>query len=70
MIENTGKPIPEEDLKHIKEMFYTSDESRHDSRNHRGLGLYLADQIFEMHGLEVRIAYRADGVMVTVERKG
>ena len=70
MIENSGNPIPEEDLGHIKEMFYTGDESRHDSRNHRGLGLYLADQIFEMHGLEMNIANRTDGVMVTVERKG
>jgi len=69
MIENSGKVIGEEDLKHIKDMFYTGDESRHDSSNHRGLGLYLADRIFMMHGLHLEIANREDGVMVTVSHR-
>ena len=68
-IENTGKTISEENMEHVKDMFFTGDESRHDSKNHRGLGLYLANQIFEMHDLMLEIGNREDGVMVTVRRK-
>ena len=56
-------------MEHVKDMFFTGDESRHDSKIHKGLGLYLANQIFEMHDLRLEIGNREDGVMVTVRRK-
>lgn len=67
-IENSGDLIPEKDLPHICEMFYTGDKSRNSKIKHTGLGLYLANKIFRMHGLALKVENGKDGVIVTVER--
>lgn len=69
MIENTADPIPEEDLPHLCDMFFTSNKSRKSAVNHKGLGLYLAKRILDMHGLKLIIANSDIGVQVTLNRK-
>ncbi len=56
IIENTGTLIPEEDLTHVFDMFYTGDKSRNSKEKHLGLGLYLAKKIITLHHLDIRIS--------------
>jgi len=64
-IENTAEPIPEEDLPHLCEMFYTGDKSRHLGSQHKGLGLYLVKRIFDIHNISFRFENTDIGVKVT-----
>lgn len=66
-IENTADAIREEDLPHVCDMFFTSNKSRKSDLNHKGLGLYLAKRIFEMHKLNMKIENSELGVKVTVQ---
>lgn len=68
MIENNGNPIPEEDLKHLCEMFYSGDKSRTSGKKHMGLGLYLAKKILLLHKLNLTIANSDMGVRVFITR--
>lgn len=68
-IENTGDNIPPEHLPHVCEMFYTVNQSRGGREKHLGMGLYLARQIFAMHGAELKVENTEEGVRVTVEKK-
>lgn len=68
-IENTGDNIPPEHLPHVCEMFYTVNQSRGAREKHLGMGLYLARQIFAMHGAELKVENTEEGVRVTVEKK-
>ncbi len=65
-VENTASPLSEEQLARAFEMFYQGEESR--SGEHLGLGLYLADKIFKLHGLKVEIENTQQGVKVTVQK--
>lgn len=65
-IENTGKPIDEEDLPHVCDMLYTGDKSRNSQGKHMGLGLYLAKKILELHNLKLTIENTDIGVKVTI----
>lgn len=49
-ITNTGKGIPEKDLKKIFERFYKVDQSRSTDVKSTGLGLYLIKSIIDIHG--------------------
>jgi signal transduction histidine kinase len=66
MIENTADAIEEENLPHICELFFTGDKSRNSDENHKGLGLYLAKKIFDLHGIELKIENMDIGVKVTI----
>ena len=68
-IENTADAIKKEDLPHVCDMFFTSNKSRKSDINHKGLGLYLAKRIFEMHKLDMKIENSELGVMVTVQNE-
>lgn len=68
-IENTGDNIPPEHLPHVCEMFYTVNQSRGGREKHLGMGLYLARQIFALHGAELKVENTEEGVRVTVEKK-
>ncbi|MBS4200741.1 HAMP domain-containing histidine kinase [Bacillus sp. FJAT-49732] len=46
---NYGSYIPEEDLAHIFDVFYTGDRSRSLNHNSTGLGLFIAKNIIEQH---------------------
>ena len=65
-IENSALPIPEEDLPHLCDMFFTGNKSRSSDTKHTGLGLYLAKRIFDMHRMELKIVNSEIGVKVTV----
>lgn len=68
VIENTGTSIPEEQLSHVFDMFYTGDESRHERSKHMGLGLYLAKKICDMHGFRLEVANTDVGVKAVISR--
>lgn len=67
-IRNTGNQIPEEDLPHVFDMFYTGNKSRTSGESHLGLGLYLAKKIFDLHGLHASIGNIEDGVEVVIKK--
>ncbi|MCR2821329.1 HAMP domain-containing sensor histidine kinase [Lederbergia panacisoli] len=46
---NYGSYIPEDDLTHIFDVFYTGDRSRSLEHNSTGLGLFIAKNIIEQH---------------------
>ena len=68
-IENTGDPIPEEKLAFAGNLFYSGDENRSYQRKHLGLGLYLAERIFELHHLNMKMENTERGVRVTVQKR-
>lgn len=68
-IENTGNPIPEEKLAFAGNLFYSGDENRSYQRKHLGLGLYLAERIFELHHLKMKMENTENGVRVTVQKR-
>ncbi|MBE6088814.1 MAG: HAMP domain-containing histidine kinase [Clostridium beijerinckii] len=49
-IENEGKPIKEDELNKIFDMFYRTDESRNNRTGGSGIGLSIAKSIVELHG--------------------
>ena len=68
VIANTGERIPEEDLPRVCELFFTGNKSRGGEEKHLGIGLYLADRIFRIHGLRMKVENTACGVQVTVKK--
>lgn len=70
MIENTGNQIPDEDLPHVCDMFFTGNKSRSSDGKHKGLGLYLAKRIFDMHGVKLEVSNTDIGVSVKLNMKG
>lgn len=58
-IADTGSGIPEEDLPHIFDRFYQVDKSR-TNNNGAGLGLAIAQKIFNLHGAEVSVTSRTN----------
>ena len=73
VIANTGDQIPEEDLSRVCEMLWTGSREgrpRTSAEKHLGMGLYLADRIFRLHGMKLRVENTADGVQVIVDWSG
>ncbi|MBR3600976.1 MAG: HAMP domain-containing histidine kinase [Lachnospiraceae bacterium] len=66
-IENTADAINEDDLTHVYDMFFTSNKSRKKDVNHKGLGLYLAKRILDMHKLNLIIENTQLGVKATIQ---
>ena len=66
MIENTGERIPEEDLPHVCDLFFTGSKSRGGGERHPGVGLYLAEEIFRADGLGMKVENTDNGVRVIV----
>ena len=73
MIANTDDPIPEEDLSRVCEMLWTGSRegrTRASEEKHLGMGLYLADRIFRLHGMKMTVENTQDGVQVSVDWSG
>lgn len=69
IIENTGDPIPEENLEFVCDMFYSGNKSRSKNKKHMGLGLYLAKKILDLHRVDMVIQNSQKGVKVVLTRK-
>ena len=70
---NTGDPIPEEDRSRVCEMLWTGSRegrNRASEEKHLGMGLYLADRIFRLHGMKMTVENTQDGVQVSVDWSG
>lgn len=68
IIENTGVFMEEEELKHAFELFYTGDKSTGKKENHMGLGLFLAEKILRLHGLNLLLENSEKGVRAVIWR--
>lgn len=66
VIQNTGERIPEEDLPHVCDLFFTGSKSRGGGERHLGVGLYLAEKIFRADGLGMKVENTDNGVRVIV----
>ena len=66
VIQNTGERIPEEDLPHVCDLFFTGSKSRGRGEKHLGVGLYLAEKIFRADGLGMKVENTDNGVRVIV----
>lgn len=72
IVNNSGTPIPEEDLPHIFERFYRSDKSRtqRDEKGGYGLGLAIAKKISTKHNASIKVTSSEDlGTTFTVTFK-
>lgn len=67
-ITDTGKGFSEEALRHATEQFYMDDKSRN-SKQHSGIGLYMADLIIKQHNGELLLKNSSitKGAEVTVK---
>lgn len=66
-IKNYGVMIAEEDLKHIFELFYRTDQARNQYTSGSGLGLYLVKHILELHQFSYGIENSKEGVVFWVD---
>jgi signal transduction histidine kinase len=70
-VQDGGIGIPPEDLPHIFDRFFRSDDSRARKTGGTGLGLSIAKWILDRHNAEVDVLSRKDlGTRITVMMKG
>lgn len=68
LVQNSGDPIDEEDLKHIFERFYRTDKSRARTEGGYGLGLAIAKTIVDnMHGKISVLSDKENGTVFKLE---
>lgn len=60
---NTGTPIPEEELGKVWDVFYKVDRSRSRSKGGHGIGLSIAKRIARLHGGDVYVKNKENGVI-------
>lgn len=56
IVNTVDEDIPEEDIKHLFERFYRTDESRNSETGGHGLGLSIANAIVDAHGGKITAA--------------
>lgn len=67
LVNNTGEPIPPEDLPHLFERFYRSDKSRTQETGGYGLGLAIAKTLTEAHKGKITVeSTQAHGTTFTI----
>jgi two-component system heavy metal sensor histidine kinase CusS len=62
IVENSGEPIPQEQMPRIFDRFYRGDASRHGGGEGAGLGLAITRSIIRAHGGEISVRSRTEGV--------
>ena len=68
VVEDNGKGMTEEQLRHITEPFYRTDKARSRAEGGAGLGLALCKQIVQAHGAEMVFASEpGKGTKMTVD---
>lgn len=65
-MENTGEHIPEADLPHVFEMFYSGQRHFGDEEKHLGMGLYLTRKICALHHLSLTVQNTEMGVRAEI----
>ena len=65
-MENTGEHIPEADLPHVFEMFYSGQRHLEDEEKHLGMGLYLTRKICALHRLSLTVQNTEMGVRAEI----
>ena len=67
-VEDSGRGFTNEELKSAAEQFFQGDKSRN-SKNHYGMGLYIAKKLFEKHNGNIHFENSAElgGAKVTLE---
>ena len=69
VIRDTGSRIPEEDLPRVCDMLWSGsreEKTLQHGEKHLGMGLYLAERIFRIHGMTLKVENWTEGVQVTV----
>jgi len=61
-VENSGEPIPREQMSRIFDRFYRGDASRHGGGEGAGLGLAITRSIIRAHGGEISVRSGPEGV--------
>ncbi|MCK5780289.1 MAG: HAMP domain-containing protein [Psychrilyobacter sp.] len=68
IIRDTGKGIPEKNLKFIFERFYIQDDSRNRQKNSFGLGLSIVKDIVKLHDGKISVKSKVDkGTSIFIE---
>ncbi len=65
-VSNGATALSGEQLSHLFERFYRTNEARNESDSHYGLGLSIAKAVVEAHGGEIRAEYRSGRAVFTV----
>ncbi|OOM76478.1 HAMP domain-containing sensor histidine kinase [Clostridium sp. BL-8] len=65
-IENECKPIKEEELNKIFDMFYRTDESRNNQTGGSGIGLSIAKSIVELHEGKIWAEYKENKICINI----
>jgi len=61
-VENSGAPIPQDQMSRIFDRFYRGDASRHEGGEGAGLGLAITRSIIRAHGGEISVRSGMEGV--------
>jgi len=59
-VKDTGCGIPEEDLEHVFDRFYRSENSKQNRSNTSGLGLAIVRKILDLHGSRITVTSQLD----------
>ncbi len=66
-ISDSGRGIPEEELRHIFKPFYKIDKSRERSLGGNGIGLSIVKRIVDLHGADIEVKSKpGEGTAITV----
>lgn len=65
-VSNKAKEMDPEQLSHLFDRFYRTDEARSDADAHYGLGLSIAKAVTESHGGNIRADYKNGSAVFTV----
>ena len=65
-VSNKAKEMDPEQLSHLFDRFYRTDEARSDADAHYGLGLSIAKAVTESHGGNIRAEYKNGSAVFTV----